>query len=202
MLGSLLHLRGIMWTARSNPDDWWGFHLDHYTNPPETGYRTADGQVLFGLRRGTSEDFDQLMIGLGLVEYITDSRFGHFGRDAAPLGRHSVDAKPIWEEGFAGLSTTDIVELFHARGGDAVPFTDYPLVTAHAQVAAIGALCDVPVAGGGTVRGVAPVWKLAGTPAAVQGPAPRLGEHTDDLLAELGLSPADVSALRAKDIVG
>ena len=101
MLGSLLHLRGIMWTARSNPDEWWGFHLDHYTNPPETGYRTADGQVLFGLRRGNSEDFDQLMISLGLVEHITDPAFGGFGRDAAPLGRHSVEAKPSSQIGFA-----------------------------------------------------------------------------------------------------
>jgi formyl-CoA transferase len=82
-----------------------------------------------------------------------------------------------------------------------VAFTDHPLVTAHPQVAAIGALCDVPVAGGGTVRGVAPVWKFAETPATVQGPAPRLGQHTDDLLAALGLSPAEVQALRTKDIV-
>jgi crotonobetainyl-CoA:carnitine CoA-transferase CaiB-like acyl-CoA transferase len=190
-----------MWTARSNPDDWWGFHLDHYTNPPETGYRTADGQVLFGLRRGNSEDFDQLMIGLGLVEHITDPHFGHYGRDAAPLGRYSVEAKPTWEAGFAGLRTTEIVELFHERGGDAVPFTDYPLITTHPQTAAIEALCDVPLAGGGTMRAVAPVWKLTGTPAAIQGPAPRLGEHTDEVLAHLGLRAADVEALRARGTV-
>jgi crotonobetainyl-CoA:carnitine CoA-transferase CaiB-like acyl-CoA transferase len=54
--GTLLHLRGIMWHAMSNPDDWFGFHLDHYTNPPEYGYRAKDGSLYFILRRGTSED--------------------------------------------------------------------------------------------------------------------------------------------------
>jgi crotonobetainyl-CoA:carnitine CoA-transferase CaiB-like acyl-CoA transferase len=201
MLGTLLHLRGIMWTARSNPDEWWGFHLDHYTDPPETGYRTKDGQVFFGLRRGDSEDFDQLMISLGLVEHITNPVFGGFGRDAAPLGRHSVEAKPIWEQGFAELTTDEVIDLFHERGGDAVPFTDYPLITTHPQTEAIGALCDVPLAGGGRLRGVAPVWQFSETPAAVGGPAPRLGEHTDAVLAELGFSPAEVARLRADGVV-
>jgi crotonobetainyl-CoA:carnitine CoA-transferase CaiB-like acyl-CoA transferase len=201
MLGSLLHLRGIMWTARSNPDDWWGFHLDHYTNPPETGYRTADGQVFFGLRRGNSEDFDQLMISLGLVDHLGDPAFGNFGRDAAPLGRHSVEAKPIWEEGFSELTTEEVVDLFHERGGDAVPFTDYPLITSHPQTAAIAALCDVPLAGGGVLRGVAPVWKFSETPAAIQGPAPRLGEHTDELLAALGFTADELRTMRATGII-
>ena len=33
MLGTLLHMRGIMWTAMTDPDEWYGFHLDHYTRP-------------------------------------------------------------------------------------------------------------------------------------------------------------------------
>jgi crotonobetainyl-CoA:carnitine CoA-transferase CaiB-like acyl-CoA transferase len=202
MLGSLLHLRGIMWTARSNPDDWWGFHLDHYTNPPETGYGTADGQVFFGLRRGNSEDFDQLMISLGLVEHIADPVFSSFGRDAAPLGRHSVEAKPIWEKGFSSLTTDEVVDLFHERGGDAVPFTDYPLITSHPQTQAIEALCEVPLPGGGSMRGVSPVWKFSETPAQIAGPAPQLGQHTDELLRKLGLGAEEIQAMRGRGIVG
>ncbi|MCE2488052.1 MAG: CoA transferase, partial [Desulfurellaceae bacterium] len=29
MLGTLLHMRGIMWTSMTDPDDWYGFHLDN-----------------------------------------------------------------------------------------------------------------------------------------------------------------------------
>ncbi len=185
MLGTLLHLRGIMWTARSNPDDWWGFHLDHYTNPPETGYRTADGHVFFGLRRGNSEDFDQLMISLGLVEHISDPHFEGYGRQAAPLGRYAVEAKATWEQGFAELRTEEIVDLFHERGGDAVPFTDYPQIVVHPQTIAIEALCDVALADGSSMRGVAPVWKFSETPVAASSAAPLLGQHTESILAEL-----------------
>jgi crotonobetainyl-CoA:carnitine CoA-transferase CaiB-like acyl-CoA transferase len=201
MLGSLLHLRGIMWTARSNPDDWYGFHLDHYTNPPESGYRTADGQVFFGLRRGNSEDFDQLMISLGLVEHITDPRFVDYGRQAAPLGRYAVEAKEVWESAFAGLTTQEVIDLLHERGGDAVPFTDHPRITAHPQVAAIGALTTVEQDGYGPLRAVAPPWKFAVTPAAVRRGAPRLGQHTDEVLAALGLDADEVRDLRARGVV-
>ncbi len=54
--GSLLHMRGIMWTSMSDPDEWYGFHLDHYTKPPDYGYQAQDGALYFILRRGNSED--------------------------------------------------------------------------------------------------------------------------------------------------
>jgi CoA:oxalate CoA-transferase len=44
--------------------------------------------------------------------------------------------------------------------------------------------------------------KLSATPGAIQGPAPRLGEHTESVLAEwLKLSPEDVARLRAEGVV-
>ncbi len=201
MFGTLLHLRGIMWAARSNPDDWFGFHLDHYTNPPEGGYRTADGQLLFGLRRGNSEDFDRLMIGLGLIEHLDDPRFEGFGRQAAPLGRYAVEAKEVWESAFAGWDTDELIRRFHEVGGDAVPFTDYQRITAHPQVAAIGALTTVEHDGYGPVRAVSPPWKFALTPASIRRGAPRLGAHGDELLAEAGLDPAEIAALRERRII-
>jgi crotonobetainyl-CoA:carnitine CoA-transferase CaiB-like acyl-CoA transferase len=201
MLGALLHLRGIMWTARSNPDDWYGFHLDHYTNPPESGYRTADGQVFFGLRRGNSEDFDQLMISLGLLEHLDDPHFADYGRQAAPLGRWAVEAKPVWEAAFEAMTTEEVIDLLHERGGDAVPFTDYPRITAHPQVEAIGALTTIDQEGHGPLRAVAPPWKFAATPATVRAGAPLLGQHTDAVLAEAGYTPEEIADLRARQVV-
>jgi formyl-CoA transferase len=40
--------------------------------------------------------------------------------------------------------------------------------------------------------------KLDGAPPAVDAPPPRLGEHTDAVLADLGLSPEEIAALRDK----
>ena len=49
------------------------------------------------------------------------------------------------------------------------------------------------------VPGIVP--KLMGTPGAVRSPAPRLGEDTDAVLREIGLSEEQIAALRARKVV-
>ena len=49
------------------------------------------------------------------------------------------------------------------------------------------------------VPGIVP--KLMGTPGAVRSSAPKLGDDTDAVLDELGLSKDEIAALRARNIV-
>ena len=49
----------------------------------------------------------------------------------------------------------------------------------------------------GPVRQVPPPFALGATPATVRLPPPLLGEHTDEILADLGYGPGDVERLRA-----
>ena len=51
------------------------------------------------------------------------------------------------------------------------------------------------------VRSVASPMRLVDTPPVLRRPPPALGEHTDELLAELGLDAAAVAALRAAGVV-
>lgn len=53
----------------------------------------------------------------------------------------------------------------------------------------------------GKVRQARPAAQFSRTPAAINGPAPRLGEHTDDILAELGYSTEAIKSLKAQHIV-
>ncbi len=53
----------------------------------------------------------------------------------------------------------------------------------------------------GPVRQVGITARLAATPGAVRGPAPRPGEHTPEILGELGLDPRTVARYRAEGIV-
>jgi len=53
----------------------------------------------------------------------------------------------------------------------------------------------------GTIKEFGIPIKLSGTPGSVRTAAPHPGEHTDAVLRELGLSAADVKALREKKIV-
>ncbi len=204
MLGTLLHMRGIMWTSMTDPDEWYGFHLDHYTRPPDEGYKTKDGHVYFGLRRGNAEDWDQLMLRLGLEEYIADPRFKGFGREATSIGRYAPEVKPIWEQAFEKLTSEEVVQLVHEFHGDAVPFNNYPSLFAHSQVDELDIVKEVghPAhPAGGSFRTIGPVWNFADTQAEIWSAPPRLGQHTDEVLAAIGLSAADLQQLREAEVI-
>src|SRR5215510_11379590 len=201
MLSTLLHMRGIMWTSMTDPDDWYGFHLDNYTKPPDYGYKTKNGQVFFGLRRGSSEDWDRLMISLGLEEYINDPRFAGFGREATSIGRYAAEVKPIWEQAFKEMSNEDVIRLVHEFSGDAVPFTDYPTLFAHAQVQELNVVQEIDHPTVGTFKTIGPVWRFSDTGAKVQSPPPLLGQHTEEILQGLGFSREKIQELRTEGVV-
>lgn len=200
--GSLLHMRGIMWHAMTDPDEWYGFHLDHYTNPPEYGYQAKDGPLYFILRRGSSEDWDRLVLDLGMEHVLEDPRFDGYGRAATSIGRFAPETKPIWEKAFKGRPRDSLVELIKSVGGDAVPMMDYPSLLAHPQVEAVGAITEVEHSTAGVIKMVRPVATLSETPNAISSPPPVLGQHTDEILSTVGIDAAEIARLRASGAVG
>ena len=83
------------------------------------------------------------------------------------------------------------------RRSDGVAVEDLP---ADPQVSASGIFVesDHPIAG--RVREARPAPRFSATPACVGGPAPRIGEHTREILAEIGLA-ADTEALLEDGVV-
>jgi formyl-CoA transferase len=189
--GSLLHLRGIMWHSLSDPDDWYGFHLDHYTAPPDYGYQAKDGSLYFILRRASSEDWDRLILELGMEHVLADSRFDDYGRAATSIGRYAAEVKPIWEKAFQNRTRDEIMSLVHSIGGDAVPFMDYPVLSAHPQVSALGAITEIDHSTAGKFKTVRPVARFSETQESIRLPPPQLGEHTKDVLRGAGMVDSD-----------
>lgn len=74
---------------------------------------------------------------------------------------------------------------------------------AHPQVAARRALVEVEHPAAGKVKMVGPPIRLSETPGDVRRPSPTLGQHTDEILAEvLGLDASGIAALRASGAMG
>lgn len=186
--GALLHMRGIMWTSMSDPDDWYGFHLDHYTKPPDYGYQTKNGAFYFILRRGDSEDWDRLVMELGMEEALADPRFADYGRAATSIGRYATEVKPVWEKAFAHRTREELVALMKSIGGDAVPIMDYPSLLAHPQVAALEGIVEIDHPVAGRFKTVRPVARFSATPNTIRLPPPTLGQHTAEVLRAAGLS--------------
>ena len=194
-LGTLLHLRGILWNAISDPDEWWGFHCDSYVKPPDHGYQTADGPIYFSLGRGDSEDWDQLLIEFGMTDVLADERFTGGGRNAISTGRYAHETKDRWEEAFADKPAAEVLDILSRYHCNAVPMHDYPGLMAHPQVRQLGIVGENVTPDGlphGTIRSP---WQFGDLELAPRRPAPGLGEHSRQVLEEAGLPRPAVQAL-------
>lgn len=166
---------------------------NHATIAPYGTFATADGSVLFAIQN--EREWVRLCTDvLGLPGLAADPRF------ASNVARvaHRDELQDEIERVFATRSTAQVTEqLSAARIASGAANTVLDLLE-HPQLAPGWAEIDTP---GGAVRAVRPPVRFgAGRPRLGAVPAP--GEHTDRILAELGLGPAAIAALRADGVIG
>lgn len=82
----------------------------------------------------------------------------------------------------------------------ATPIYTLAEVVNHPQLNAVGLFAIEEHPSEGTIRTVRPATKFAATPAAIRAPAPRHGQHTDEILREAGFTPAEIAALHEQNI--
>jgi crotonobetainyl-CoA:carnitine CoA-transferase CaiB-like acyl-CoA transferase len=96
----------------------------------------------------------------------------------------------------------------YLEGGDSIDefLEDFPSVTrdqviAHPQIKASGILLESDHPDAGRLRQTRTAARFA-SPTVVRRGAPRLGQHSEEVLAELGLTQDDVAGLRRQGVVG
>jgi crotonobetainyl-CoA:carnitine CoA-transferase CaiB-like acyl-CoA transferase len=198
----VLALRSTLWVALSNPDEWWGFHLDSYIKPPDHGYQCRDRPIYFSLARMDRARFDALIAELDMEWVKDDPLFHLFQNDTAGGGgRYSHIVKHLWERGFARFTAEQVIEIGLRHGALVYPMNDFEMLVNNEQVQHLGMLQSMEQPGAGTISILAPPWHFSETPASVRLPAPRLGEHGPALLAALGVAPDELGALVRDGIV-
>ena len=138
--------------------------------------------------------FERLCRILDAPELIEDPRFA----DHASRQRHADDLTAALEARVATRSAADLERELVAAGLPASIVRTLPEILAHPQVRERGILEQVPSSDGGeplTLVG-APFRFGEGGPG-FQGGVPTLGQHTDEVLAGLGYSDAEIERLRA-----
>jgi crotonobetainyl-CoA:carnitine CoA-transferase CaiB-like acyl-CoA transferase len=81
------------------------------------------------------------------------------------------------------------------------PVNDYPMLVRHPQVVATGFITEQHHPRAGTFKTVATPVKLEKTPGTIRTPAPLLGEHSRDVLAEAGFTTAEIDTLAARGVI-
>lgn len=169
---------------------------DHPTIWPYGTFAAADGPL--NICVGNDAMFERFAEALAAREWAADPRFA----TNALRVQHRGALRNLIEARLATDARASWVERLAAAGVAAGPILGVDEVFAHAQVVAQGLVATMQHSRAGAVRAVGPAVGLSQTPASVRRPPPALGEHTDEVLAELGHTPAEVAALRASGAVG
>ncbi len=167
----------------------------HASIVPYQTFDTADGQIVMAV--GADGQYRKLCEIAGCPELWDDTRFQtNPGRVA-----HRAELIPRLQAYLKLRRTEEWDTLCAAAGIPAGAILDVPAALAHPQAQARGMVQTINDPRAGDIKVVGPVAKLSATPASVRGAPPRLGEHTDEVLAELGYTAAEIAQLRASGAV-
>lgn len=156
---------------------------------------TADGHLVYFA--ASDSEMHGLFRALGRPELCEDPRFALFERqkNAEALGG-------ILAEEFAKWPTREILARLVAEDVPCAPVSELHEVFDDPQIRHNGSVVEVDHPHAGRMRQPAPAARFERTPAAIGRPAPLHGEHTGEVLAELGYDEAARAALRADGAIG
>ena len=166
-------------------------------NPSINCYQDRDGRWFWIVGLEGERHWPPLARAVGHPEWIADARF------ATPLVRaqNAPELIALLDGVFATRTRDEWAKVFAGEKDFWwAPVQTVDEVLADPQVAACGGLVDVPDGESTTPFPATPV-DFSGTPWAPRSMAPALGEHTDEVLLELGRDADAVAALRRDGVV-
>ena len=174
----------------------------HPSLAPYQDFPTQDGAMLLAI--GNDGQFARFCHAVGRPEWGADARFA--GMAGRVQNRSALIA--LMEQVTRERSTAQWIKLLEDKAVPCGPINDVGMAFDDVQVKARGLVVNQPRAPGvvardgiAAIRSVASPLRLQDTPPTLRYAAPALGEHTDALLAELGLDAGAIAALRAAGVV-
>jgi crotonobetainyl-CoA:carnitine CoA-transferase CaiB-like acyl-CoA transferase len=161
------------------------------------GFRCADGRwiLLFMPEPRWWAPFCETV---GRPEWIEDERFSSVRARAANM----PELTALMDAVFATRPLSEWCALFDERGFIWGPASTVSEFAADEQAAADGLFPEISDAAGGRFRTVRAPMRLQGSDVGPRGPAPEVGEHTTDVLTELGVAEGDLDALVDAGVLG
>src|SRR5256712_8862521 len=167
----------------------------HTSIVPYQTFRAADGFV--NICCANNALFERLCRAIELEDLLEDGRFS----DNASRVKHRDALVPLIAARVHRMTKADVVRKLREANVPVGPINDLGEVFNDPVLRHLGLIAEVdhPVAGRVRAPGI-PV-RMSETPGSVRRAPPLLGEHTDEVLRELGYAPRDIEKLRADGAV-
>jgi len=166
----------------------------HPTSIPTGVYKAKDGYMniaVFG-----SKIWERFCDILGAPEWVTDERYKD--KQGRSINRDSINAEI--NRRLAAQDCAYWVERFNEGGVACGLINNVKGVFEEAQVQHLGIVKDVVSIHHGPQKMVGQPMQLTRTPSTVARSAPKRGEHSEEILKEIGLEAAELSSLKAKGV--
>ena len=162
--------------------------------PYET-FRTADGELAVAV--GSERQWPRFCEALGLPHLAADPRYADNGARV----EHRAELRPILARALEANTTAHWLTVLDQAEIPCGPIND--IVAAFAQPGAqaldMTVVVEHPVLGALKQAGIP--FRLGATPASIRTAPPLLGEHSREVLTELGYAEADIDAMAAAGVI-
>jgi formyl-CoA transferase len=170
----------------------------HPSLAPYQDFHTKDGAMLLAI--GNNGQFTRFCEAAGQAEWASDPRFA----TNTLRVRHREVLIPMMETVTRTRTTAEWIALLEDKAVPCGPINNIAQAFEDEQVKARGLAVTMPrQAGDGIAQivGVASPLRLQGTPPVLRHAPPALGQHTDEVLAEMGLDARQRAALRDAGVI-
>jgi len=159
---------------------------------PYQVFSTADKDVVIAV--GSDRHWRQFCEVLGLGPEVRDDP--RYSSNPARL-KHRAEVVGLVQARLRELPSAELLPRLRAAEIPCGPINSVPEALADDHYLARGNVVELAHPTAGPVRSLGNPVRLANSPPSYRLPPPRLGEHTDALLSELGYTPEAIAALRA-----